>query len=499
MAATLSSVAYALLTVGALTALALDLFDMRREALAAGTAGLLLAALAFASSATLGVERMWGVLESGGRYGGLGVMVCALAGLTIAGGWDRLLADRWGGTVVGLVGLGALSAVAVSASTNLTLLLVGLEGVAACGYALVAVGGSKGSHEAAMKYFIQGTIATTFLLFAIAVFVGTLAATGDLGAIAAALPAAPNYSVVALGAVLGLAALAFKTGAAPFHTWVPDAYESAAWDSAAFLASSVKISGVAALMAFASAVSVGRLGAPLAVVAGVLATVSILIGSVGALNQRSYARMLAYGGVAQVGYALIAVSMRDSAAALFFVATYGIASAGAFVAGAAFRKATPDWDGSVEGLTGLGHRAPMLGLSAAVLMVSLIGIPPVVGFWGKLTVFASALSGGVSALSGGSQVLGAVGLIAGAAGVIGSAISVGYYGRVLRVLYESPGDGAREHSIAASQRGEADDSGAVGERGGSAEWATWSLAGLSVAVGLIPLAAGVGTLIGVFK
>jgi NADH-quinone oxidoreductase subunit N len=347
-----------------------------------------------------------------------------------------------------------------------------------------------------MKYFVQGAIATAFFLYAIAVFVGTLSSLGDLRAVALALPSAPNYSVVAFGAVLGLVALAFKTGAAPFHTWVPDAYESAAWDSAGFLASSVKISGVSALVAFASAVSVGRLGIPLATVAAVIATASILIGSVGALNQRSYARMLAYGGVAQVGYALIAVSMHDSSAALLFVATYGVASAGAFIAGAAFLAVSPSWDGSVEGLSGLGHRAPMLGLTASVLMVSLIGIPPVIGFWGKFTVFASALTGGVSALSGGSQTLGIIGLITGAAGVVGSAISIGYYGRVLRVLYESPSAESAETDGVAGVSAE----GVVTDtRGRSAEWTAVALGALSVALGLIPLAAGVGSIVDLFR
>jgi NADH-quinone oxidoreductase subunit N len=484
MAATLTSLAYGLLIAAALAALVFDLFDMRRQAVLAGIVGLLVAAAVFTSSATFGVARMWGVLESGGRYGVLGAVVCALAALTVVGGWDRLLAEKWGGSIVGLVGLGAISAVAVSASTNLALLIVVLEGLAACGYALVAVGGTKGSNEAAMKYFVQGAIATAFLLFAIAVFVGTLAASGNLESIAASLPTAPDYSVLALGAVLGLAALAFKTGAAPFHTWVPDAYESAAWDSAAFLASSVKISGVAALVAFASAVSVGRLSAPVAAVAGVIATSSILVGSVGALNQGSYARMLAYGGVAQVGYALIAVAMGNSSAALLFVATYGVASAGAFVAGAAFRRVIPGWSGSVEGLKGLGHRAPVLGLSVGVLMISLIGIPPVIGFWGKLTVFASALSGGVSALGGGSHVLGTIGVVTGAVGVVGSAISVGYYGRVLRVLYEAPDDGAPRVGVGIAV---------------SAVWVTGVFALLSVALGLIPLAGGVSVLVDAFK
>jgi NADH-quinone oxidoreductase subunit N len=497
MAATLSSVAYSVLIAAGVAALALDMFDRRREAVGVVIAGLLVGAACFGWSAVSGVERMWGVVESGGRYGVLGAAVCALAALTVVGGWDRLGADRWGGTIAALVELGALSAAAVLASTNLTLLLVGLEGVAACGYALVAVGGAKGSHEAAMKYFVQGAIATTFLLYTIAVFVGTLSSSGDLRALAAALPSAPNYSVVAFGAVLGLIALAFKTGAAPFHTWVPDAYENAAWDSAGFLASSVKISGVSALVAFATSVSVGRLGIPVAAVTGVIATTSILIGSVGALNQRSYARMLAYGGVAQVGYALIAVAMHDSSAALLFVTTYGVASAGAFVAGAAFLAVFPEWDGSVDGLGGLGHRAPVLGLAASVLMVSLIGIPPVVGFWGKFTVFASALSGGVSALSGGSQTLGMIGLITGTAGVIGSAVSVGYYGRVLRVLYE-PSDGAKAETDTSVVSASADGA-TTQRRGQSAEWAAVALGALSVALGLIPLALGVGWIVDVFR
>jgi NADH-quinone oxidoreductase subunit N len=161
---------------------------------------------------------------------------------------------------------------------------------------------------------------------------------------------------------------------------------------------------------------------------GVLAAASIIFGNFVALRQTSYLRMLGYSGIAQVGYALVAVAVAGAAptqavfqAAAVLVAAYAVAVSGAFMLAEAVRRMRPEWDGSISGLAGLGREKALLGIASAVIMFSLTGIPLTAGFWGKLQVFGLAIQGGYEWLA--------------VIGVLGSVVSFGYYGSVLRSMY----------------------------------------------------------------
>jgi len=290
---------------------------------------------------------------------------------------------------------------------------------------------------------------------------------------------------------LVFAAFAFKLGAFPFHAWAPDAYETAPAEASAFLASAVKVSVLVAVYTLLTSVIAqeGLLVQVQWLVAGIAAA-SIVFGNLAALAQRSYTRLLAYSGIAQVGYGLTAIVTGNGSAALLFASAYGCAAAGAFAAARAYRAVEPDWDGSIAGMSGLGKRAPLLSAALAVLLFSLTGIPPLLGFWGKFLVFLSA-----AAAKNPSWVWLAV------LGLLGSVVSFGYYGYVLKTVYfdelDSEGERSAVEPAEAADGDPEGDSSSGREKIGPATWVVIGLAGVLLIAGLTPLLAGLTRFVGI--
>ncbi len=378
-------------------------------------------------------------------------MAGVLAGVSVLSSASEEGAGAPVGQQSALVALSVVGAGIAAAATDLVTLVIALEIVAACGYALVAASRTRRSAEASMKYFVQGATVTGLLVVGSAVLIGGYAPSGSLLEIAKAVAdGQPVDQAVLLGLTLLASSLVFKAGGAPFHSWVPDAYETAPAPAAAVLSGPVKVAMITALSTLMYVVGgvgasqsapLGAVGTRLFPLVGALAVISILVGSLTALRQRDYTRMLAYAGVAQVGYALIAVASRNHSAAVFFACTYAIGSTGAFLGSKAMRGSDPDWDGSVEGLRGLGRRRPALGLAVTVLMLSLAGIPPLLGFWGKLQAFQSAVAAGLALQEMGQTGLAGLYAVLALAGIVGSIVSVGYYGSVVRAVYAEPSRG----------------------------------------------------------
>jgi NADH-quinone oxidoreductase subunit N len=362
-----------------------------------------------------------GLLLGGGGFAGLASVIYALSGLSVLSGWGRVTTSEKGGTVVAITALSAIAIQVLASSFDLLTAVLALEIVALAGYALVSATGSRRSDEAAIRYFVQGSTAAGFTVLGLAVLYGMYGHT----AYALLNSSVDGGSQPALFAmVLLLAAFAFKLGAVPFHTWAPDVYETTDPATAGFLASAPKIGAFAALLVlFPGAVFIETAfpGARLALV--VIATASIVIGNLGALRQSSFGRMLGYSGIAQVGYGLIGVAAGVSAitAVAVFGVTYAIGAASAFFAAEAIRSRRPSWDGSIVGLEGLAGESPLLAAALTASVLSLTGIPLFIGFWGKLLVFISAVSGGLTWLA--------------VVGVVGSVVSFGYYGNVIRTAY----------------------------------------------------------------
>ncbi|MDR3687047.1 MAG: proton-conducting transporter membrane subunit [Coriobacteriia bacterium] len=489
------------LAVGAVLGVLLDAFSTRRAAVVAVligfgvSAGMSVSSLAQHSLPTTA----WGVLHVGGPFAAVSATVALVGGLAVAGGSSAMVRRDWGGTLAGLMAFAALASIVVAGSRDITLLLIGLETAAACAYALVAAGRGSRAREAAMKYFIQGAIATGLFVFSMAILVGVFIPTGDLEGLVASLATGPAISVATAGLVLMIGALAFKAGAAPFHAWAPDAYESSSPESAAFLAAGPKLGAVTILAVLASFSASGRLELPISAVFALLAVVSVLVGSIAALRQRSYTRMLGYAGVAQIGYALIAISTTHAfMGPIFFTACYALAATGTFLSAAAFRRVDPNWDGSVDGLAGMSRKAPWLSGATAILLISLAGIPPLLGFWAKFAVFVGAIGAAFNAFSAPNQsALGTIYATCAAVGIIGSVVSLGYYGAVLRALYQAdrPATAVGSEDSTHAPDGSANDD---VDEGGSAASIVVVIVVLIVVLGLLPLLTGIPAIWGLF-
>ncbi len=298
--------------------------------------------------------------------------------------------------------------------------------------------------EAALKYFLFGTMAAAFLLFGFSLVYGLTGSIGlpEIAAQVGRLGASP---LLLVAIVMILVAFGFKAAAAPFHLWAPDVYQGAPTPSAALIASASKVAGFAffarllwpGLGAAAGATrSFGGGPGWLPAVAGVAAG-SLLLGNLAALAQSSLRRLLAYSAIAHSGALLLGVMAAGQAgyAPLFYyVSTYGLATVGAFGVIAALER-----EGRCEeiaDLAGLHRRSPLLAGCLAVFVLSLAGIPPLAGFFGKLFVFAAALrTGGPAA---------ALAVLA----IALSAVALYYYLAVLKqALVAAPAAGARPVAV----------------------------------------------------
>ncbi len=256
------------------------------------------------------------------------------------------------------------------------------------------------SAEAALKYFLYGAMAAAFLLFGFSLIYG-LTGELELGAIAIRLAHAGMSPLLGIALVMVLVAFGFKAAAAPFHLWAPDAYEGAPTPSAALIASASKLAGFALFLRLLwpglGAVAGGAPGAaigwltPVAIIVGA----SILLGNLAALAQGNVRRLLAYSAIAHAGAMLLGVmaaGVTGPGPLFYYAATYGVAAAGAFGVIALIEA-----NGGCQRITdlaGLARRSPLLAGCLAVFVLSLAGIPPLAGFFGKFVVFAGALQVG---------------------------------------------------------------------------------------------------------
>jgi NADH-quinone oxidoreductase subunit N len=413
--------------VGAAAAVVFDAFERRDLAVLASVAGLAAAAaLAFAGSARTPALTGDVVLSGTGFSATVGV-ICFLGALVVLASWRPLTGAESGGGLAALATVSVAAAASIAVAADILVLLIALEALALCAYALVWSARTPAATEAAVKYFVQGAVATGVFVLGLAILFGLYGGSTSYVWIRGVMGTESGPPVTTAFVLIGVA-LAYKIGAFPFHAWALDAFESAPPHFAALLAGVPKLAAVVAmLILFSRSVFAGLDPAYQLWVFGSLAILSMIFGATGGLLQRSYTRMLAYSGVAQIGYALVGVALgaRAMTSSALLVAAYALAAAGAFLAAGAFGAFRPGWDGSISGLAGLGRERPLLGAGVTVSMFSLVGMPLTAGFWGKFLVFGVAVSEGYWWLA----------LI----GVIASVVSFGYYGAVLRSLYfESP-------------------------------------------------------------
>ncbi|HZN51300.1 MAG TPA: NADH-quinone oxidoreductase subunit N [Methylomirabilota bacterium] len=246
--------------------------------------------------------------------------------------------------------------------------------------------------EAALKFFLVGSVSSAVMAYGLS-FVYGAARTTDLGGVAQAF--GPGQPLVLLGLLAAFAGFAFKIAAFPFHMWVPDTYEAASTPFVAWLSVAPKAAGFVALFRVYFEGMGDRASVWIPIAAG-LAAITIVAGNLMALPQQNTKRLLAYSGIAHIGYMLVgfaAASVAGTAMILFYLVAYVFGNMGAFLVVEAVARS--ERSEATAALRGLAQRSPLLALAMLLFLLSLGGIPFVAGFWAKLYVFWAAAAAGL--------------------------------------------------------------------------------------------------------
>lgn len=332
----------------------------------------------------------------------------------------------------------------LAGAENLLMIFIALELTSLSLYILTAFNKRNlKSAEAALKYFLFGGMAAAFTLFGLSLIYG-LTGSIELRPIAAALKGRGLDPLLAVALVMTVIGFGFKIAAVPFHLWAPDAYEGAPAPSAALIASGSKVASffiLAKIMMLGFAGAEGS-GAWRAFASGwvpllaAIAAFSMLLGNLAAIAQDNVKRLLAYSAVAHGGYALLGIvsdSPQGVASLVYYVVTYGLTVLGAFGVVAAVEERAGE--ARLSDFAGLWRRAPLLALCLMIFILSLAGIPPLPGFFGKFYLFTAAAGGR-------AEGLGLIWLVVFA--IVMSAVSLYYYLQVLKQAFvaDAPADAA---------------------------------------------------------
>ena len=335
---------------------------------------------------------------------------------------------------VGLLLLITVGLMVMAEADHLLMAYVGMELVSLGSYVLVGFLNDRRSAEGSLKYLLVGALSSGIMLFGMSLLFGLTGqlAFPDLLRATTGL-AGPMASALFVSVTLILVGLGFKISMVPFHLWTPDAYEGAPIPVTAFLSVGPKAAGFALLMRFMAALSPAwPTLAPL--VLG-LTIITMTLGNLAALVQTNVKRLLAYSTIAQVGYLLIGFVVHTSQGlqgVLMYLVAYLFMNLGAFACVVAVADATGSE--SLDAFRGLAKRAPGLALMCTVFLLSLAGLPPLVGFLGKFLLFGAAIE---------AQQVGLA-----LAGIINSAIALYYYVNIIRLMYVgAPGENAAVHPV----------------------------------------------------
>jgi NADH-quinone oxidoreductase subunit N len=337
------------------------------------------------------------------------------------------------GEYIALLLFATIGLMLIVSSQELLMIFIGLELTSLPLYVLTAFNKTdRRSAEAGLKYFLFGSTASAFILFGLSLVYG-MCGTTVLDGIREKVATQAVTPLLAAGVVMILAGLAFKIAAAPFHLWAADAYEGSPAPTAAFIASGSKVAaflvlGRILLFGFGSLQgNAGGLIVGWSSLLALLAALSIIVGNITALAQKSLSRLLGYSAVAHAGYTLfgLIVAQRDGfTATLFYTVIYGFTLVGAFGVVAVVRQQIGAE--AISDFAGLRMRSPLLATCMAAFLLSLAGLPPLAGFFGKFYLFAVAM-----------REHGMLWLVV--VGLAGSLVSVYYYLGIIRTMFvEAP-------------------------------------------------------------
>lgn len=356
-----------------------------------------------------------------GRFAKVAILLSAAAVLVMGMDYfERLNLMRFEYPI--LMALATVGMMVMVSAADLITLYMGLELQSLALYVLAAIRrDSVKSTEAGLKYFVLGALASGLLLYGASLVYG-YSGTTRLADIASTIQGEHLPVGLLMGLAFMLAGLAFKISAVPFHMWTPDVYEGAPTPVTAFFATAPKVAamGLLARLVFSG---FGEAAADWGQILGFLAGASMVVGAIGALSQRNLKRLMAYSSISHMGFALLGLtagSEQGVQAMLLYMVIYVTMSVGVFAFILSMRR-----EGrpvvQIDDLNMLSKSQPMQALAVLILMFSLAGVPPLIGFWAKFAVLTAVIGSGYVLLA--------------VVGVIASVIGAFYYLRIVYYMY----------------------------------------------------------------
>lgn len=336
------------------------------------------------------------------------------------------IGDREGlGEYYTLLLFSTLGMMLVASSGELITLYISLELATLSTYGLVGFfKNDPNSSEAAIKYFIISALSSALIVFGMSFIYGVTGTTKIYvisGILKELMAQGVLNPVIVLGVVLMIAGFGFEIAAVPFHMWLPDTYDGAPTTITAFMAAGMEAMGFAAVFRIFGVSLIAVKGQWMLIFAA-LAAMTMVLGNLVPLMQKSVKRLLAYSCIGHAGYILIALAVASPlgfAGGMFHLLNYVFMKGGAFVVVAFLSSAMSI--NTIEDYKGLGNRAPITAFCMTIFLLSLAGIPPMGGFWSKFILFSAAIDGGMAWLA--------------VLGVITSAISLYYYAKIIKEMY----------------------------------------------------------------
>jgi len=370
------------------------------------------------------------------RFGSFFAIAMLIVGImTTVGSFNYMRGRANPAVYYSLILLSSIGMVLIAYSTDLVMLFVAWELMSIPTYVLAGyLKKDPASNEAAIKYFLFGALSSGIIIYGISIAYGLTGSTNIEQVIAGFSKLGPDMMPLAILAVgMFIAGFGFKIGLVPFHMWLPDAYEGSPPTIAALLAAGTKKAGFAAVL---RVIIMGAIALNLnwGFALAIIAIVTMTVGNLAAIKQRSLTRMLAYSSIGQAGYILIGLSVAPISpigiqASLFHILNHSVMKAAAFIAVAGI--VTTLGVTHIEKIKGLGKRMPITALGLTISLLALAGVPPLNGFWSKLMLFGSAIDAGHTVSWAPYLAV---------AGVLNSALSLAYYGWIIRKMYFEEGE-----------------------------------------------------------
>ena len=419
----------------------LQVFRTGRENLA----GYILALVLAAALALIGLFTLYpspvpwaGSLVSPDQIGGVFALVTVGVVLAVTIASFDFLKSASKPVYYSLLGFTALGMVLLAYSQDLLMLFVSWELMSLPTYVLAGFDKKIHSNEASVKYAIIGAMSSAVILYAISLSYGLTGST-QISAVVAGFTSHPS-ALAGVATLLFVAGFGFKMSIVPFHMWIPDAYEGAPTTISTLLAAATKkagfIAAIRVLLGISTLYVVTK--SPLFTMANVfavLALVTMTVGNISALTQKSMTRLLAYSSIAQAGYMLIgfvafanapgsSAAMLGLTGTVFHVINHAVMKGAAFLAAALVVLQLKRAD--LKAYDGLGKRMPITAFTLAIAFLGLAGVPPLSGFWSKLILVLSVANGSYGWLA--------------LAAILNSAFSLGYYAWIIKRMYMDPGE-----------------------------------------------------------